>query len=215
MVTMYTPTEEYSQSDVLGFAIRIHPDVVQRETMLKELIDVIHEQLELVIDKVPPLIISRLQSPTKIWVEQNPCQAATAADVHWDDDWLIKNGHNPDKANGIELGQLEERIARWRREVFCELMHELAHVHHSVHLKAENQRIENTYNQAMNALIYDSVRHVSGQKRCAYACENYKEYFASLSVAYFMRNDYFPFDRAQLACHDPAGYSLIEDCWSP
>jgi hypothetical protein len=42
---------------------------------------------------------------------------------------------------------------------------------------------------------------------------NYKEYFAELTEAYFGKNDFFPFERADLKKYDPTGYKLMQDVW--
>jgi dipeptidyl-peptidase-4 len=42
---------------------------------------------------------------------------------------------------------------------------------------------------------------------------NVDEYFAELTEAYFGRNDFYPFDRADLERHDPAGYKALDDIW--
>ena len=65
----------------------------------------------------------------------------------------------------------------------------------------------------MDAGIYDSVEHVNGQLVEAYAKNNAAEYFAELSEAYFWTNDFYPFVRADLETHDPAGYAAIESAW--
>jgi Mlc titration factor MtfA (ptsG expression regulator) len=47
----------------------------------------------------------------------------------------------------------------------------------------------------------------------AYAMSNAKEYFAESSEAYFGRNDFYPFTRAELKEHDPQMYDLLERLW--
>jgi len=44
---------------------------------------------------------------------------------------------------------------------------------------------------------------------------NHKEYFAEGTEAYFYRNDFFPFVRAELALHDPSLHELLETIWGP
>ena len=56
--------------------------------------------------------------------------------------------------------------------------------------------------------------YVRGGKLKAYALTNSAEYFAELSEAYFGRNDYAPFDRAELEAFDPAGYAVVEGAWA-
>ena len=40
-----------------------------------------------------------------------------------------------------------------------------------------------------------------------------QEYFAEGTEAYFYRNDFFPFVRAELKEHDPDLFALLEEIW--
>ena len=57
------------------------------------------------------------------------------------------------------------------------------------------------------------VEFVTGGKRKAYAKTNRAEYFAELTEAYFGKNDFYPFTRAELEKHDPVGFKLMKDAW--
>lgn len=41
------------------------------------------------------------------------------------------------------------------------------------------------------------------------------EYFAEGTEAYFYRNDFYPFVRAELKEHDPVLHDLLEEIWGP
>ena len=40
-----------------------------------------------------------------------------------------------------------------------------------------------------------------------------KEYFAELTEAFFVRNDFFPFTREELAKHDPEAFAALQKVW--
>jgi hypothetical protein len=42
---------------------------------------------------------------------------------------------------------------------------------------------------------------------------NDREYFAECTEAFFGRNDWYPFDREQLAQHDPEMLKLLRKLW--
>ena len=42
---------------------------------------------------------------------------------------------------------------------------------------------------------------------------NHMEYFAESSESFFARNDFFPFNRAELHQHDPQMEQLLERLW--
>ena len=67
----------------------------------------------------------------------------------------------------------------------------------------------------MKAGIYDEVLLYTGKKVRAYAANNHMEYFAEGTEAYFYRNDFYPFVRAELKEHDPVLHDLLEDIWGP
>ena len=47
------------------------------------------------------------------------------------------------------------------------------------------------------------------------AARGHKEYFAESSEAYFGKNEFYPFVRAELKQHDPNMYALLEKLWHP
>jgi hypothetical protein len=94
------------------------------------------------------------------------------------------------------------------------VLHELAHAYHFLVLGAKHRGIEAAYKNAVQEKRYEAVTHVKGgKKRKAYALTNAKEYFAELSEAYFGKNDFYPFTRADLQKHDPVGYKVLVEVW--
>lgn len=76
------------------------------------------------------------------------------------------------------------------------------------------QSLSRNLNQhAMRRGLYEQVEYVRGGKQKAYATTNVQEYFAELSEAYLGRNDFYPFNREELARHDPVGYKMMEGAW--
>ena len=53
----------------------------------------------------------------------------------------------------------------------------------------------------------------NGSEKRAYALTNPMEYFAEASEAFFGKNDFYPFDRAELAKHDPALEAILVKAW--
>ena len=69
------------------------------------------------------------------------------------------------------------------------------------------------YEEAKAAGIYESVLAHTGRKVRHYALSNHKEYFAEGTEAFFYRNDFYPFVRAELREHDPELHDLLIDIW--
>ena len=51
---------------------------------------------------------------------------------------------------------------------------------------------------------------MDGRKIKSYAIHDKFEYFAEMSEAYFWKNDYYPFDKADLRSYDPEAKAVIE-----
>ena len=63
---------------------------------------------------------------------------------------------------------------------------------------------------------YEEVDRFTGRKIIkdkAYAMSNHKEYFAESTEAFFGKNDFFPFDRAELEKHDPGVIEVLKKAW--
>jgi hypothetical protein len=57
------------------------------------------------------------------------------------------------------------------------------------------------------------VLHIDGRTQSHYALTNHKEYFAEMSEAYFGMNDFFPFNRAELARDERDTFDMLEKAW--
>jgi hypothetical protein len=77
----------------------------------------------------------------------------------------------------------------------------------------QHEDILRTYQNAKAAGLYAQVKSVDGSVGAAYALTNEKEYFAEITEAYFLKNDFFPFTREELRTYDPGGYALVEALW--
>jgi hypothetical protein len=159
------------------------------------------------------------------------------------DVWLYENGNDPIKQHSVEIYAVDDYLS-WRSEQPQMFLHELTHAYHAHLGGGNVVRIIiDAYNHAMQHKLYDHgmymyvcmsmisncrssiltcfvalpitiVDHCSGIKQRAYAATNVSEYFAELTEAYFGRNDYYPFTRAELQTHDPVGYNMVAKLWS-
>jgi len=86
-----------------------------------------------------------------------------------------------------------------------QLLHELTHAYHQFIIKHSFQPINIAYQNAL-----DTNLHQFGNR---YALKNKKEYFSTLTEAYFGHDSNFPHNKNQLAEHDPVGYCAIVLAW--
>jgi hypothetical protein len=208
----FEPTGAYRQRTIKGFTVLISPAAAGHKEELENALKQLEAQLGRITDAVPDGPLERLRK-VRIWVEWDNPRGKTA-EFHPSADWLKKNGYNPDKAGGVEIGNLIRFVEWSRNDQPWMILHELAHAYHFTVLGEDHKGVKDAYRHAMADKLYDAVEYVhGGKRRKAYATENEKEYFAELSEAYFGKNDFYPFTREDLAKHDPTGYRLMEKVW--
>jgi hypothetical protein len=131
---------------------------------------------------------------------------------HRDPDWLIAHGRTVEMLDGIEVSDASVFIETAKVQPGT-ILHELAHAYYLRLRDVDRDKIDVAYRRAMESGLYRSVKRHDGSDIEAYARSNAAEYFAELSEAYFSRNDFFPFTRAELFTYDPSGERLIAELW--
>jgi hypothetical protein len=207
------PPDGYERRFVQGFTILVHRDVLSRDKVADAALREMEKQLGDVNCVLREKALARLRRVT-IWVEWEKKKHG-AAEYHPSARWLRQNGYDPRKVHSIEISNARNFVTWSRRDQPSMILHELAHAYHFQVLGSDHAGIEAAYRQAVERKLYDSVAHVAGGKRKAYALTNSREYFAEITEAYFGRNDFFPFTRDELRRHDPAGFRLLEEVWTP
>jgi hypothetical protein len=207
----YAPQSAYQEHSIHGFTVLVSPQVLTQARAAAHVRAELARQFGEVVEVVPPPAVSSLRN-VRIWVEWSK-RSDGGAEFHVSRGWLEKNGYNPAKAGGIEISNSLNFLNWSRAEQPCMVLHELAHAYHFLVLGENHPEIAAAYRQAVERRSYESVDYYGGGKRRAYALVNEKEYFAELSEAYFSRNDYYPFTRADLRQHDPVGYALMRRLW--
>ena len=208
----FDPTDSYVERKFHGFTVRVNPEVsrhaMEEGAALKEL----DAQLARIGKVVPPKALTALQK-IPIWVEWE-AKPKGAAEFHVAASWLKANGYNPDKLRSVEINNTRNFVAWSRKTQPWMVLHELAHAYHFTVLGDKHAPLQAAYRQALERKLYDEVEFVhGGKKRKAYATTSAAEYFAELSEAYFGKNDFYPFTRADLEKHDPAGFEMVKKAW--
>jgi dipeptidyl-peptidase-4 len=93
------------------------------------------------------------------------------------------------------------------------ILHELAHAYHDQFLSFDQPEIIAAFEEAKAGKRYEDVLLYTGRTVRHYGLSNHKEYFAEGTEAYFYRNDFFPFVRAELKQHDRALHDLLGRLW--
>ena len=203
----------YEVRQIEGWTVLVNKTFLAKQAKLAdETLELLREQLDQIVERVPARAVKKLRT-IHLWVEENephhPCMT-----YHPNPAWLRENGMNPAKARCVELSNARNFL-KWTKQQPWMVFHELSHGYHHQFLKGgfDNREIKKAYDHAMKAKRYESVLRVNGKKEKAYATTNPMEYFAEASEAYFGRNDFYPFDRAELEQHDPETFALIDKMW--
>ncbi len=153
----------------------------------------------------------------EIWIEHDhPEINVEPGPYHPSVGWLTARGYDARLAKKVHVTRAASLLSRHHMIKHpAVILHELAHAYHDQVLGFDEPRIKAAYDKAMKAGLYEEVMLYTGRKVRAYAANNPKEYFAEGTEAYFYRNDFYPFVRAELKEHDPVLYDLLEEIWCP
>ena len=208
----YTPTSGYDIRQIEGWDVLINKNLLSEHPQLADdTLKLLTNHLYRISRVVPAEGLKQLRKQ-KVWVEYKdknyPCMC-----YHPSKEWLAENGYNPEKAGGIEICNAKNFLT-WTIDQPWMVLHELAHGYHHLVLGYDNKQIKEAYEQAVKEAGYESVLHINGEKRRAYALNNDQEYFAETAEAYFGTNDFYPFVRSELKEHDPQMFELHKKLWS-
>ncbi len=166
---------------------------------------------------VPSAAVARLKEVHLWFNPAYPDGRPPTAEYHPDAAWLRENNRDPAMAKGVEFTNTSNYEREFRRMPMF-VLHELAHAFHDQVLGFDQPEILAAYEKAKASGAYDSVKQSTGDEvldhQLAYAMTDAREYFSETSEAYFGRNDFQPFDRAELIQMDPTMCELLERLWN-
>lgn len=213
-----SPTK-WEAKEVAGWTVQVHHDLLLHEpVMTRHALKLLENQLNEIVRMLPEQARTELQQVTLYFSPAYP-GVPPRAEYHPGRDWLEKNGRDPEMAKGVEFTNLAIFDAETDRMPSF-VLHELAHAFHDRFLPMgfANPEIRGAYEAAKAGGNYDKVERRLGGTRPnslekAYAMTNPAEYFAETSEAYFGKNDFSPFDSAELKTQDPGMFALLRKLW--
>jgi hypothetical protein len=150
-----------------------------------------------------------------IWLEHDHPRL-NSMQYHPSRGWLVANRHDPRLEKMVHITQARELLSRQQMLKHpAVILHELAHGYHDQFLDFDHPEIIAAYEAAKAAGTYEKVLLFTGETVKHYGLSNHKEYFAEGTEAYFYRNDFYPFVRAELKEFDPKLHDLLEKIWGP
>lgn len=202
--------------DIEGWTVHVDPKLLKGEhakeggRALKMLANHL-QRIEILLPK------DRLEKMRKvgIWIEHRHPELG-AMQYHPNKKWLTGKGYDGRLVKKVHITRASALLDRGQMIKHpAVILHELAHGYHDQVLGFNEKRIKAAYDEAMKAGLYDEVLLYTGRKVRHYAATNHKEYFAEGTEAYFYRNDFYPFVRAELKLHDPVLHDVLEEIWGP
>jgi len=161
---------------------------------------------------VPASRLQRMRQ-LEIWIEwEHP--RLKAKQYHPSRSWLVANKHDPRLTKKVHIPVARQLIDRNQMLKHpAVVLHELAHAYHDQVLDFDNPKIKAAYDSAKAGGKYDRVMAHTGRTVKHYGMNNHKEYFAEGTEAFFYRNDFYPFVRAELKETDPGLHKLLKEIW--
>jgi hypothetical protein len=205
------PTSSYQVRTIHGFRVLFSARLLEHKSEADEVLDELSKQLE-AISKVVPAEPLRMLRRVPFWVERD-FLLDKAALFRPSAENLRARGENPDKAGGVEVSNARNFVDWSRKEQPFAALHELAHAYHFHVIGYSEPAVLQAYQNAKESGLYARVKYVNGGEQPGYAATNPQEYFAELSEAYFGKNDFYPFTRAELKEYDAVGYQLMQQAW--
>lgn len=176
----------------------------------------LQKQLAEIVRVVPAAAVAKMRE-VPIFFTLPPKDGRATAEYHPEADWLRENGRDLAMAKGVQISDVADFEKETNRMPNF-MLHELAHGYHDRVLTFDQPDIIAAYQHAKEAKLYDRVERSRGNGKAntferAYAMTDHKEYFAESTEAFFSRNDFFPFDRAELEKHDPRMFAVLQRVW--
>lgn len=204
---------------IAGWQVHVGKTLLAQEPKLTaRALELLEKQLQEIVREVPPPAVAQLRKVPLYFSPEYP-GVKPRAEFHPNAQWLSEHGRDPAMAHGVEFTNIRifERETD-RMPNFA--LHELAHAYHNLVLAqgSRNPEIIAAFERAKAGGKYNRVEQGHGSGRPAtfnraYALTNPQEFFAENTEAFFRRNDFFPFTRAELKQHDPETFALLGQLW--
>ncbi len=208
----------YRARQIEGWTVNISQALWDKDQAgVEQALELLQAQLAEIVRVVPAGALAKLRE-VPLWFSPEYPGIRPSAEYHPDAGWLRNHGRNPAMARGVEFTNVRIFAAETKRMPNFAL-HELAHAYHDRVLGFDQADVVAAYERAKADKSYDKVERTLGNGsphtfERAYALTNPMEFFAETSEAFFSRNDFFPFNRAELHEHDPRTEALLERLWT-
>ncbi len=197
-----------------GWTVHVDPQMLEGEHAVAggRALTMLANHLQRIAILIPEDRLAKMRE-LEIWIEHHH-PSLGAMQYHPNVGWLKSHGHDPRLAKKVHITRAASLLSRHQMIKHpAVILHELAHAYHDRHLGFNDPRFIKAYQKAKQSGSYEKVLLYTGRKVRHYALTDHKEYFAEGTEAYFYRNDFYPFVRAELKEHDPTLHDLLVEVW--
>jgi len=197
-----------------GWTVHIDPRMLEGEHARQGIrsLKMLANHLQRIAILMPEPQLAKMRK-LEIWIEHHH-PTLGSMQYHPNPGWLKSHGHDPRLAKKVHIPRAAALLSRHHMLKHpAVVLHELAHAYHDQHLGFDHRQIIESYNSARKAGIYEKSLLYDGRTVRHYGLTDAKEYFAEGTEAYFYRNDFYPFCRAELKQHDPKLHEVLEEIW--
>lgn len=199
-----------------GWQVDIDPALLEGEHRVlgDRCLQMLANHLQRIAILVPPGPLEKLQA-VGIWIEREHPELKPMQ-YHPSKGWLVAHGYDARLEKKVHIPQAKDLLSRSQLLKHpAVVLHELAHGYHDQVLGFREPEIVQAYEQAKAGGTYEKVLLFTGKTVRHYGLSTPQEYFAEGTEAYFYRNDFYPFVRAELEQFDPTLHALLLKIWGP
>lgn len=201
--------------NIRGWTVHVDPSLLDGGEHAEEgsrALSMLSNNLERIAILIPDHILPQMQK-LEIWIEhEHP--SLGAMQYHPSVQWLVANKHDPRLAKKVHITRARDLYSRQQLLKHpLVVLHELAHAYHDQVLDFDNPEIISVFQSAKEKGLYENVLLYTGENVRHYGLNNHKEFFAEATEAWFYRNDFYPFVRAELEEYDPQLHALMRRIW--
>lgn len=217
-VNFCTPAREYETVPVRTWTVLVEKQLMQQDRALADqALDRLRQQLDELMQLFPQQAQARF-SQLKLFLMFGERSHGGGRDNGLEYFQRDAPRHDPNldprMASSILIYSADNYVWLPRRRALMALAHEFAHAYQLEQWPEDEPQIYDTWEHAVQQKLYRHVQDEEGKTLDqGYAAVNQLEYFAELSMVYFVGGYYTPFTRAELKSYDPPGYDLVRKMW--
>ena len=202
------------KKNIEGWTVFIDPTIAEAATGSEDAraLNMLEAHLRILTAMIPAERLKELRT-IPIWIEHDH-PTLKNMQYHPSVGWLKENGHDIrlEKKVHIPVARALISSSQLAKQPMV-ILHELAHGYHDQILSFDEPRLLAAYKKAKDSGSYEKVLLYNGKTVSHYALSDHKEYFAEGTEAFFNRNDFYPFVRAELKIHDPGLHQILLEIW--